>query len=849
MRVFNIFNMARLLKAACILLLPVVAVADVVLYPGYIEGTATVGDFNVYNTQVSANGGGYSSSKSTDGNAYTLTVQGGDWEYTVNTTAYIRSTMSSYPYTRIYFSPRYMTVPEGATVQNDYEFPDPGVIQFQINITGDAYTSWYTYGYASNSYVAGQERTYSQGYTNSSYSPTGVWDMPVVPNTDVRIYAYVYVDGKRYDFEIGYPYYYEDIAAGETVVVPIDIVHDAAQQYEYGTVQGNIELTGVSNFDRHYVYGNGGSAYLYTNPASYLMDVRTGSQYIRAYSYFDNYRSYLQWPYIDGSPQNNLIDVVAGGNYTLDFLEHAGTLAGDVTFTGTMTNAELNDFQLNVYGADRIYDPGTGWWVDQTTYGGYARQTKYSSDTEPSAYRLFLTEGPWRPYYLYANSNSYNDDSGYSMRSYFYIYDFNYYYDGSSYDFGQNVDIAPGAATVQDREYCTGSLLVRFRDASGGLLRNPRLDGSTDVYEDGKRKFYLRAYGYSSTSYMAEPEVEVHGYPATYPFYARAYTEDNSYVTFAQFDESLECGVRKGRDFDGPTLIVETPPAGDITNAQTVTVSGTATDVSGVASVTVNDWDVPLTPTGNPDDPNQVSYTYDLDVVEGENTITVVALDTNDNESSNAREIYVDRWQPVVTLTTPVDGSYFSSLDDAIALNVGASDQGYGFTLTVMLDGEVIGVREGAADDAAPVSVSLAGVLGPLSVGTHHVTAQVEDAAGNAAVASSTITSYLTADVRAKPEARHNREQGVSTIFVTLPNGLTETASLAIADNREISATPDQIPKDVKYSIDDDQLILKFNRTPELMEDEYFEVEGLYCPNLADPAECYLWRGGDTTKW
>ena len=166
-----------------------------------------------------------------------------------------------------------------------------------------------------------------------------------------------------------------------------------------------------------------------------------------------------------------------------------------------------------------------------------------------------------------------------------------------------------------------------------------------------------------------------------------------------------------------------------------------------------------------------------------------------------------------------------------------------------MMYGEVIGVVEGAANDAAPVSISFAYSIGPLSVGNHQISAQVEDDAGNTAVVSSTITSYLAADVRAKPEARHNKDEGTSTIFVTLPDGLSATASLSIADNREISATPDQIPVDVKYSIDDDQLLLKFSRTPELMEDQYFIVEGLYCPNPSDPAECYTWRGGDATKW
>ncbi|MDJ0805269.1 MAG: hypothetical protein QNJ78_00395 [Gammaproteobacteria bacterium] len=795
MRVFNKLNLARLLKVASILLLPVAAVADVVLYPGYIQGTVTVGDFNVYSTHVSASGGGYSSSKSTSGNTYTLTVQGGPWEYNVNARAYIRPTTSYYPYTQMYFSNRTMAVSEGETVQNDYNVANPGVIEFQINITGDAYNSWSTNGYAYNNYVAGEERTNSYGYTRSSDTPDGIWEMPVVPNTGVRIYAYVYIDGKRYDFGIASPYYYKDIAAGETVVVPIDIVHDATPN-DYGVVQGDIELIGVDSFNYHYVYASGDRDYQYTNPAHYYMDqVQTGSQYIRAYSYFDNYSTYFRWPFIDGIRQNNILNVVAGGNYTLDFISDTGILTGDVTLTGTLANEDLNSFQLRAQGISSIYEPGTGW-VTQPTYYGYTHQTKYGTDPNPTTYRLFLTPGPWRSDYLYAYERNY--DLGYQNRSIFTIQDYNYYYDGNYYNFGQNVDVEPGATTVQDREYCTGSLLVRFRDASGGLLRNPRLDGSTPIYEDGKQKFYVYVNGYSYPPEMEAPEVEVHGYPATYPFYARAYTEDGSYVTFARFDESLECGVRKGRDFDGPTLTVETPPAGDITNAQSVNVSGTATDDSGVASITVNGVSVTITPTGNPEDPNEVSYTYDLAVVTGANTITVVALDTNDNASSNARDIYVDHWLPEVTINSPADGSYFKSFDNAIELDVIASDQGYGFSLTVSLDGELIHEVSGPANDTTASSLSF-GETRSLDIGPHTITATVSDLAGNS------TTESVNIQVNAPPVAL------CQDITVTTDTGACSVQSASVDDGSHdpdgVQITQEQVPYG-PYTLGDTKVVL-----------------------------------------
>ena len=57
-----------------LMFLPLSAMADVVLDPGYITGTVIVGDLTPYNTYVSASGNGYSSSKSSSGGNYSLTV-------------------------------------------------------------------------------------------------------------------------------------------------------------------------------------------------------------------------------------------------------------------------------------------------------------------------------------------------------------------------------------------------------------------------------------------------------------------------------------------------------------------------------------------------------------------------------------------------------------------------------------------------------------------------------------------------------------------------------------------------------------------------------------------------------
>ena len=895
MKWFDLYRRSLWAALICSIMSPVTVTAEqVILNPAYINGqgdvNGTVGQ-KVRSLSMSAYGGGYSSSKSVSQDyrepiiplEYSLTVQGGDWETTVNATATASPVGSTYPYTTIYFSPRTISVPatEPPTTIENNDYTTDATVQFQLSLdpNSDPYIYWYTYAYAHNDVPAGQ---YSRSYARNNWcsDPSNCsWDMPVVANSanpqdpndqGVRISAYVRVYGTHSD-GTGYNQYYyfwwyspdhryEDIAPGDTLVIPLELTHKAPpeQEFETGSVQGNVDLgLVVDGIDyshlltpdyAHYVWGYGGQ-YVPENGGSYVLsDERVGLRTYRIRSWFDNWSVRLDWPYTDGDALNDRINVEANQVYTKDFSNVAGILTGQINLTGTLSNEDLNYYQLRAYGAsDYLVD---GSWERQPTYGGYSYDTVHSDDDDQS-YRFFLTPGPWHPYYL--QTYAYNELLGYTNYSQLRVYDYNHLYDGNYYDFGAPSEVLAGITThEEDRSYCTGSLIVRFRIAGGeGQLRNPYLQGYANVYnEAGNREYYSNVWGYSyPPSSIGEPEVEVHGIPANYNInYVRATTDDGTQVRFPPIVETFECGVRKGRDLSGPEIVIAHPPFGLITNEEAIMVEGAASDDTGVDSININGNTVAFSLTGNPDVPNEVSYSYELAIENGVNTIRTTAVDVAGNESFDEREIYVDRWQPAVTITSPADGSYYTSLDGDIDLNVDASDQGYGFTLTVMLDGVVIGVVEGAANDAAPVSVSFTDSIGPLSVGNHQITAQVEDNAGNTSVVSSTITSYLVADVRAKPEARNNKEEGTSTIFVTLPDGLTATASLSIADNREISATPDQIPIDVKYSIDDDQLLLKFSRTPELMEDEYFEVEGLYCPNPSDPAECYKWRGSDTTN-
>lgn len=1030
--------------------------AAVVLHPGYLTGEFTIGDatvgnvYSVYSANISAWGGGYGASKSVTGDSYTLTVEGGDWEYAVSANAFIRPIDAYYPYTSMYFNSRSIPIPVGETVTNNYSLPGAATLRFQLTITGAAYNSWSAYVYADQYVDPGVgESTYSQGYTSSDYSPSGEWDVPVVPNDNVRIYAQIYVDGYWYYLWWSSPdLRYENIGANDTLVVPLEIVHTVVTipDYEYGTVQGSVDLTLAEppSFRAHHVYGYSGTA-LYENPGNYsLDDVLTGTWDFGVYTYFDNYNTSLRWPYTGGDYLNDRITVEANQTYTKNFVSDSGILSGNLSFSGTLADAQLAR-QIYASGASDFYDPMQGW-VRQSTYGGWASQSQSASDVDPT-YRLILNPGPWLPYYV---SASWSDSSqGYWQSAYLNVYDYNHYYDGSYYDFGAPSYIAAGTVTVEDRDYCTGSIVVGFLDESGGTLSSPSFSISGSQTTDaGQTAIYASAYGYSNVRDALQPEVEVHGPPGDYNLYSIQFqAQDGTYLSFPGFPISLQCGVRKGVLISGKSkIVVDQPVAYQLTAGPTVTVSGTAADDTGIASITVNGGTVSFQQTGNPE--NEVSFSYELTVQNGTFTVVTTATDLDGNESFDERPIYVDGWAPTVSIASPGDGQVFPDPQSLVPVEITASDQGYGFDLKVYLDGQLIHGVNGAANESVAESVGYSGQVGPLEFGAHTIEAVARDAAGNvtttsvvlyysdpwppsvaivapeenglyngtqtipvavtaadqgpgfklevlldgntvanldgpadlaqpaavgfsddigplsggehvvgavatdtagntAAVerairvdswlptvtiaspgeetfyshgdivpvevtaadrgygfslvvsldgtpigppvtgaanaiapetvafnssigplapgihvieavvtdeagntvsASASITVYLLGNAVAKPESGNNKDQGTSTIFVQLPYGLTSVASLSLGDNREISADPDQLPKDVKYSTGGDQLILKFDRTPALLADSYYEVQGRYCPSPADRNCPYIWRAADSTR-
>lgn len=174
--------------------------------------------------------------------------------------------------------------------------------------------------------------------------------------------------------------------------------------------------------------------------------------------------------------------------------------------------------------------------------------------------------------------------------------------------------------------------------------------------------------------------------------------------------------IRIIRDSEVPVLLVGEPADGLITNADSVTVTGSVQDLTEV-SVAVNGIPVTVDPAG--------SFSTKVSLAEGDNFITVSATDAAGNGTSLTRLVTRDTAPPSLTVSEPVDGATTTS--DSITVSGTATDA---TPLTVTVNSTDFPV---ATDGSFTGKTAL--VDGENAI---HVTAT--DAAGNSALVTRTVT-------------------------------------------------------------------------------------------------------------
>jgi N-acetylneuraminic acid mutarotase len=174
-----------------------------------------------------------------------------------------------------------------------------------------------------------------------------------------------------------------------------------------------------------------------------------------------------------------------------------------------------------------------------------------------------------------------------------------------------------------------------------------------------------------------------------------------------------------------PSLSVSTLGDGSVTRAATLNITGTATSVNGIKSLTVNGS--PLTVNAGTG-----SFSTAITLAEGANTISVVATDMANQTTSDTRTITLDTQAPVLTIAAPADNSVVAT---SSVTATGSVDTTATVTATV--------------NNGSPQSASMTGnnfsITLNLAAGQNTIDITAADLAGNSNTTKRTITYDPTA--------------------------------------------------------------------------------------------------------
>lgn len=567
---------------------------SVELTPGYIAGTVDLGGQSISRIYLNAQSTDYSAKiNPTAEGQYSMTVNvpaGGSLDYRVTGYAY----MDSYK-TLMYFQDRTTTVDEGMTSQVDIII-DSGYVLGEIvsNGCGIAKTQLVAYLNDGTSY----SRTDYRGGSESTFR------FPVQPNDSIDVYGQVQLTNGA---TVALASKYVDIVPGMETSVSWELNCGPGQ---LGAIQHDVNYHMPIDYNYSYLYYNGAWSPSRTarHAGSHLFDnIAPGDWRIYTYSYWNGGRNYIGKDLRD-------ISVPSGGTVNAPIDEVTGFLQGNVTLTGTKTIQDAYSAYTYAYGKNSLYP-------------SYRSHSRAGIDADGN-YNLALPHGEWSAYmstfffyntaagedYLYSNLNMYDYDKYYSL---LYI------------DSGQTI-------TGYDLNYETGSATITYSRSDGGSFSSPYLYAT---YYNRDETGRLKSYVYiNARGASASDKVTFVGFPGTYEVDAWA-TVDGSNTTFGKVTIEIVAGVEKVVDIGGPALNVATPEAGTVFEENLAVVSGTATDDTAVESVTVNGISATLVSTNNPDDPNEVSFSVEIELIEGENAIDTVAVDTSGNQSSDSRSV------------------------------------------------------------------------------------------------------------------------------------------------------------------------------------------------------------------
>ena len=211
-------------------------------------------------------------------------------------------------------------------------------------------------------------------------------------------------------------------------------------------------------------------------------------------------------------------------------------------------------------------------------------------------------------------------------------------------------------------------------------------------------------------------------------------------------------------DTTAPGITITAPANNSTTQAQTITVSGSAADVgtnaSGVASVTVNGQNATLSANGN--------WTISgVALALGANTITARATDNAGNYSNTAITVTrqaPDTTAPTLTITAPANNSTTTNATTAVSGTVADIGTNASGVQSVTVNGQNATITNG---NWTIPSVAL-------TVGANIILVRALDNAGNVATQQITVT-------------RNQPDTTAPTVTISAPANNSETTSTTIS--------------------------------------------------------------------
>lgn len=507
-----------------------------------------------------------------------------------------------------------VTVAAGETVQVVFNV-EPGYIEGTVTLIGATISS--------GGVTADTKETpvNSSGFALTRFSKSGTFRFPCFPAAakNVTVQCTLQTTG-------GTTFYgtaqYPDVVAGQTTICNWEF--NAA-----GSIAGKVDIPDVP-FTYSYVAANGpSSSSARTSTASdgtyQFTELCEGSWSLYAQQGFSSNQV------VDGvtcrrsetyRTQKKQVQLAAGESVTgVDFVFVPGFFTSRVLHP----NSAALPLLYWTYAHYRKYNPAPPTLDDsEMITENYAQSP--ASDPRPDFANLtwaFVSPGTWQmtSARLYFASNT---ASGLQFLSDISVAD--------NYPFKQVYNLPP--MTVAENEtveynadYKTGLIRVRLLVSDGRPLSSPSVKGSYLSNNSGFKDRTVNLEGSANAQNVVEGLVQLFALPGVYQLSAKAIVEGSTTSFGPPFNVTIDTGDVVEKDPEAPDVTISFPPGEYLTCEESVEVTGTVTDASGVAIFSINGQAVALDEQGN--------FTFlATGLTVGNNTLHFEAIDIYDKTTT-----------------------------------------------------------------------------------------------------------------------------------------------------------------------------------------------------------------------